>query len=70
MPSAVVIGILSVVTGALSDLIAPKVLIIFGLATSTLCMFQHATITTVTSIEAITSGLPCAASPVPSPLPR
>jgi hypothetical protein len=54
MPSAVVIGILSVVTGRLSDFIAPKVLIIFGLATSTLCMFQHATITTVTSIEAIT----------------
>jgi hypothetical protein len=45
---------LSVVTGRLSDFIAPKVLIIFGLATSTLCMFQHATITTVTSIEAIT----------------
>jgi hypothetical protein len=28
-------------------------LIIFGLATSTLCMFQHATITSVTSFEAI-----------------
>jgi EmrB/QacA subfamily drug resistance transporter len=54
MPSAVVIGILSVVTGRLSDLISPKILIIFGLATSTLCMFQHATITTVTSMEAIT----------------
>jgi len=54
MPSAVVIGILSVVTGRLSDLISPKVLIIFGLATSTLCMFQHATITSVTSFEAIT----------------
>ena len=53
MPSAVVIGILSVVTGRLSDFIAPKVLIIFGLATSTLCMFQHATITSVTSFEAI-----------------
>ena len=54
MPSAVVIGILSVVTGRLSDLVAPKILVIFGLATSALCMFQHATITTVTSIEAIT----------------
>ena len=54
MPSAVVIGILSVVTGRLSDLISPKVLIIFGLAASALCMFQHATITTVTSFEAIT----------------
>ena len=54
MPSAVVIGILSVVTGRLSDLVSPKVLIIFGLAASTLCMFQHATITTVTSFGAIT----------------
>ena len=54
MPSAVVIGILSVVTGRLSDLVSPKVLVIFGLAASALCMFQHATITTVTSFEAIT----------------
>jgi DHA2 family multidrug resistance protein len=54
MPSAVVVGILGVVTGRLSDLVSPKVLIIFGLAASALCMFQHATITTVTSFEAIT----------------
>jgi len=54
MPSAVVIGILSVVTGRLSDFVAPKILVIFGLATSTLCMFQHVTITSVTSFEAIT----------------
>jgi EmrB/QacA subfamily drug resistance transporter len=54
MPSAVVIGILSVATGRLSDLIPPKVLVIFGLATSALCMFQHTTITTVTSLGAIT----------------
>jgi len=54
MPAAVVIGILSVVTGRLSDLVPPKALVIFGLGTSALCMFQHATITTVTSIEAIT----------------
>ena len=27
---------------------------IFGLVTSALCMFQHTTITTVTSLEAIT----------------
>ena len=54
MPSAVVIGILSVATGRLSDLFSPKVLVIFGLATSALCMFQHTTITTVTSLEAIT----------------
>jgi DHA2 family multidrug resistance protein len=54
MPSAVVIGILSVATGRLSDFIAPKILVIFGLATSALCMFQHTTITTVTTLEAIT----------------
>jgi DHA2 family multidrug resistance protein len=54
MPSAVVIGILSVATGRLSDLIPPKILVIFGLATSALCMFQHTTITTVTSLGAIT----------------
>src|SRR5919198_4515803 len=54
MPSAVVIGILSVVTGRLSDLVAPKILVIFGMVTSALCMFQHATITSVTGIEAIT----------------
>src|SRR5262249_31367290 len=41
MPAAVVIGILSVVTGHLSDFVAPKILVIFGLATSALCMFQH-----------------------------
>ena len=38
----------------LSDLFSPKVLVIFGLVTSALCMFQHTTITTVTSLEAIT----------------
>jgi EmrB/QacA subfamily drug resistance transporter len=54
MPSAVVIGILSVATGRLSDFIAPKILVIFGLVTSALCMFQHTTITTVTSLGAIT----------------
>ena len=37
-----------------SDLFPPKVLVIFGLVTSALCMFQHTTITTVTSLEAIT----------------
>ena len=63
MPSAVVIGILSVATGRLSDLISPKVLVIFGLATSALCMFQHTTITTVTSLEAITFWFTVRASP-------
>jgi EmrB/QacA subfamily drug resistance transporter len=54
MPSAIVIGILGVVTGRLADLVAPKVLVIFGLGASALCMFQHATITALTTLEAIT----------------
>jgi EmrB/QacA subfamily drug resistance transporter len=54
MPSAIIIGILSVVTGRLADLVPTKILVIFGLGASTLIMFQHATITTVTSMEAIT----------------
>lgn len=53
MPSAVVVGILSVGTGRLSDLVAPKMLVICGLGGVALCLFQHATITTVTSLEAI-----------------
>ena len=43
-----------VVTGRLADLVPTKILVIFGLGASTLIMFQHATITTVTSMEAIT----------------
>jgi EmrB/QacA subfamily drug resistance transporter len=54
MPSAVVIGILGVVTGRLSDLVPAKVLVIFGLALSALCQFQHATITSLTGIGMIT----------------
>lgn len=54
MPTAVVIGILSVLTGRLADLVPTKVLVIFGMGASALLMFQHATITTVTSAEAIT----------------
>lgn len=54
MPTAVVIGILGVIAGRLSDLIPTKILVICGLIGSALLMFQHATITAVTSIEAIT----------------
>jgi EmrB/QacA subfamily drug resistance transporter len=54
MPTAVIIGILSVATGRLADLVPTKVLVIFGMAGSAILMFQHATITTVTSVGAIT----------------
>jgi EmrB/QacA subfamily drug resistance transporter len=54
MPSAVVVGILSVATGHLSDLVSTRVLVICGLAGSALSLFQHATITPLTSIGAIT----------------
>jgi hypothetical protein len=54
MPTAVIIGILSVVTGRLADLVPTRGLVIFGMAGSAILMFQHATITTVTSVGAIT----------------
>jgi DHA2 family multidrug resistance protein len=54
MPTAVIIGIMSVVTGRLADLVPARLLVIFGMVGSTLLMFQHATITPVTSVEAIT----------------
>jgi hypothetical protein len=54
MPTAVIIGILSVATGRLADLVPTKALVIFGMAGSAILMFQHATITTVTSVGAIT----------------
>jgi EmrB/QacA subfamily drug resistance transporter len=53
MPSAVVIGILSVIAGRLSDLVPPKILVIFGLALVTYCLFQYATITAWTSVSVI-----------------
>jgi DHA2 family multidrug resistance protein len=54
MPAAVVIGILSVVAGRLSDYIAPKILIIFGLGAVALCLFQYTTISALTSTAMIT----------------
>jgi DHA2 family multidrug resistance protein len=53
MPSAVVLGILSVGTGRLSDLVPAKLLVICGLSGVSLCLFQHTTITPLTSIGAI-----------------
>lgn len=54
MPSAVIIGLLSILTGRLSDYLPTRVLVVFGLLGSSLVMVQHATITTVTGMEAIT----------------
>jgi hypothetical protein len=54
MPSAVVLGILSVGTGRLSDLVPARLLVICGLSGVSLCLFQHTTITPLTSIGAIT----------------
>jgi hypothetical protein len=57
MPSAVVIGVLSVGAGRLSDLLPGKILIIFGLAAVALCLVQYATITAWTSVGTITLWL-------------
>lgn len=54
MPTAIIIGFLGIVAGRLSDLVPVKFLVIFGLVGSALMMFQHATMTPVTSVQAIT----------------
>jgi hypothetical protein len=54
MPSAIVVGVLGVGTGRLADFVPPKILVILGLGGVALCLFQHATITTLTSLGAIT----------------
>jgi DHA2 family multidrug resistance protein len=54
MPSAIVIDLLSVLAGRLADLVSTKALVIFGLAGVALCLFQHTTINTTTSIGMIT----------------
>jgi EmrB/QacA subfamily drug resistance transporter len=57
MPSAIVIGILSVIAGRLSDVVPPKLLVIFGLGLVAFCLFQYATITAWTSVGMITFWL-------------
>ena len=57
MPSAVVIGVLSVGAGRLSDLLPGKILIIFGLGAVTFCLIQYASITALTSVGTITLWL-------------
>jgi EmrB/QacA subfamily drug resistance transporter len=54
MPSAVIIGILSVVTGRLSDFVPPRLLVIFGLGLVAWCLFRFVTINTWTSIGMLT----------------
>lgn len=57
MPSAVVIGILSVLAGRLSDHVSPKALVIFGLALVTFCLYKYATINALTTVGTITFWL-------------
>ncbi len=57
MPSAVVIGTISVVAGRLSDRVPAKVLVIFGLGLVAWCLVQYATITAWTSVGMITFWL-------------
>ncbi len=54
MPTAIIIGFLGIIAGRLADLVPVKFLVIFGLVGSALMMFQHATMTPVTSVGAIT----------------
>ena len=57
MPSAVVIGVLSVGAGRLSDLLPGKILVIFGLGAVAVCLVQYASITAWTSVGTITLWL-------------
>lgn len=57
MPSAIVIGVLSVVVGRLSDQVSAKALVIFGLGGVAWCLWQYTTITPVTSIAMVTFWL-------------
>ncbi len=57
MPSAVLVGIMSVMTGRLSDVMAPKVLIIVGLTLVAWCLFQFANFTVWTSVGLLTFWL-------------
>lgn len=57
MPSAVVIGILSVVSGRLSDIIPAKFLVISGLMLVSWCIWQYSAITSWTSLGMVTFWL-------------
>jgi predicted MFS family arabinose efflux permease len=57
LPSAVVVGVLSVFSGRLSDILPPKFLVIFGLTLVSLCIWQYAYITTWTTVGMLTFWL-------------
>jgi EmrB/QacA subfamily drug resistance transporter len=57
LPSAVVVGVLSVFSGRLSDVLPPKILVMFGLALVSICIWQYAYITAWTSVGALTFWL-------------
>jgi hypothetical protein len=57
MPTAIVIGIISVYSGRLSDTVPAKILVIGGLAMVTLCFWQYTAITSWTSMGMITFWL-------------
>ncbi len=57
MPTAVVIGIISVFSGRLSDTVPAKVLVIGGLVVVALCFWQYTVITSWTSMGMITFWL-------------
>ncbi len=54
LPSAVVVGVVSVVSGRLSDLVPAKFVVIFGLSLVAVCLWQYVTITTWTSVGMLT----------------
>ena len=57
LPSAVVVGALSVFSGRLSDLLPPKFLVMFGLGAVSLCIWQYTYITAWTSVGMLTFWL-------------
>ncbi|MEE8290576.1 MAG: DHA2 family efflux MFS transporter permease subunit, partial [Candidatus Tectomicrobia bacterium] len=57
MPSALLVGIMSVVTGRLSDVVPPNLLVICGLSLVAWCLFQFASITAWTSVGLLTFWL-------------
>jgi EmrB/QacA subfamily drug resistance transporter len=57
LPSAVVVGVLSVFSGRLSDMLQPRFLVIFGLTLVSLCIWQYAYITTWTTVGMLTFWL-------------
>ncbi|ETW92398.1 MAG: hypothetical protein ETSY2_53535, partial [Candidatus Entotheonella gemina] len=57
MPSAVLVGTMSVVTGRLSDIAPPKFLVLVGLVLVAVCLFRFSSITAWTSVGMLTFWL-------------